>query len=94
VEDLDEMKDIKADIDKMSPPIQTMSISRRAISSVSVKWRTPRTQSRKPKGCSSQGRQRARLTEDRCKDFRIGILRLLNTYTYAPLFDAYFASLG
>ncbi len=28
------------------------------------------------------------------KDFRIGIPRLLNTYTYAPLFNAYFASLG
>lgn len=28
------------------------------------------------------------------KDFRIGIPRLLNTYNYAPLFNAYFASLG
>ena len=28
------------------------------------------------------------------KDFRVGIPRLLNTYTYAPLFNAYFASLG
>ena len=31
---------------------------------------------------------------ERRKDFRIGIPRLLNTYTYAPLFNAYFASLG
>jgi hypothetical protein len=54
VEDLDEMKDIKADIDKISLPIQTMSISQRAMSSVTVKWRTPRTQSLKPKSCSSQ----------------------------------------
>ena len=28
------------------------------------------------------------------KDFRIGMPRLLNTYTYAPFFNAYFASLG
>ncbi len=28
------------------------------------------------------------------QEFRIGIPRLLNTYTYAPLFNAYFASLG
>src|SRR6202041_3970491 len=27
-------------------------------------------------------------------DFRIGMPRLLNTYTYAPMFNAYFASLG
>ena len=27
-------------------------------------------------------------------EFRIGMPRLLNTYTYAPLFNAYFASLG
>jgi predicted nucleotide-binding protein (sugar kinase/HSP70/actin superfamily) len=31
---------------------------------------------------------------ERRKDFRIGIPRLLNTYTYAPLFNAYFAALG
>ena len=28
------------------------------------------------------------------KEFRLGIPRLLNTYTYAPFFNAYFASLG
>ncbi|HEX4167361.1 MAG TPA: acyl-CoA dehydratase activase-related protein, partial [Bryobacteraceae bacterium] len=38
-------------------------------------------------------KDRAALMERR-KDFRIGIPRLLNTYTYAPLFNAYFAGLG
>jgi hypothetical protein len=28
------------------------------------------------------------------KGFRVGIPRLLNTYTYAPMFNAYFANLG
>ena len=31
---------------------------------------------------------------ERRKEFRVGIPRLLNTYTYAPFFNAYFASLG
>jgi predicted nucleotide-binding protein (sugar kinase/HSP70/actin superfamily) len=38
-------------------------------------------------------KERAALMEKR-KDFRIGIPRLLNTYSYAPFFNAYFASLG
>jgi predicted nucleotide-binding protein (sugar kinase/HSP70/actin superfamily) len=42
---------------------------------------------------SKSVKERAALMERR-KDFRIGIPRLLNTYTYAPLFNAYFASLG
>jgi predicted nucleotide-binding protein (sugar kinase/HSP70/actin superfamily) len=38
-------------------------------------------------------KERVALMEKR-HDFRIGIPRLLNTYTYAPLFNAYFSSLG
>ena len=38
-------------------------------------------------------KERAALMEKR-KDYRVGIPRLLNTYTYAPMFNAYFASLG
>lgn len=38
---------------------------------------------------SKAAKERAALM-DRRKHFRIGISRLLNTYTYAPLFNAYF----
>src|SRR6202000_464328 len=42
---------------------------------------------------SKSVKERAALMQKRA-DFRVGIPRLLNTYSYAPLFNAYFASLG
>jgi predicted CoA-substrate-specific enzyme activase len=95
VEDLDEMKDIKADIDKIKSfnpnyvDIAARDIFRhREVESASDS--APQT---KGLFVSKAAKERAALMNRR-KDFRIGIPRLLNTYTYAPFFNAYFASLG
>jgi predicted CoA-substrate-specific enzyme activase len=95
VEDLDDMKDIKADIDKIKQAnpnfvdIAAHDVFRhRQVASVSDA--IPNT---KGLFVSKSVKERASLMELR-KDFRVGIPRLLNTYTYAPLFNAYFGSLG
>jgi len=95
VEDLNDMKGIKADIDKIKAAnpnfvdIAARDVFRhREIASVADP--IPST---KGLFVSKQTKERAALM-DRRKEFRIGIPRLLNTYTYAPLFNAYFASLG
>jgi predicted CoA-substrate-specific enzyme activase len=95
VEDLAEMKDIKADIDKIKDAnpnyvdIAAHDVFRhRSVPEVADP--IPRSKSL---FVSKALKERAALMERR-KDFRIGIPRLLNTYTYAPLFNAYFASLG
>jgi predicted CoA-substrate-specific enzyme activase len=95
VEDLADMKDIKADIDKIKEAnpnfveIAAHDIFRHRQVSI-VADAIPGT---KGLFVSKAVKERAALMERR-KDFRIGIPRLLNTYTYAPLFNAYFASLG
>ncbi len=95
VEDLDEMKDIKADIDKIKAAnpnfvdIAAHDVFRHREVQV-VADPIPNT---KGLFVSKAIKERAALMEHR-KDFRIGIPRLLNIYTYAPLFNAYFASLG
>jgi predicted nucleotide-binding protein (sugar kinase/HSP70/actin superfamily) len=89
------MKDIKADIDKIKAAnpnfvdIAAHDVFRHRDVSL-VADQPPST-----KGffVSKAVKERAALMEKR-KDYRIGIPRLLNTYTYAPLFNAYFASLG
>ena len=95
VEDLSDMKEIKADIDKIKAAnpnfvdiaahdvFRHREVSSAADSIPSVKGLF----------VSKAVKERAALMERR-KEFRIGIPRLLNTYTYAPLFNAYFASLG
>lgn len=95
VEDLDEMKDIKADIDKIKSvnpnfvDIAAHDVFRpRDVEIVSDS--VPATRGL---FISKTIKERASLMTQR-KDFRVGIPRLLNTYTYAPLFNAYFASLG
>lgn len=95
VEDLDEMKGIKADIEKIKAAnpnfvdIAAHDVFRhREVANVSDP--VPNT---KGLFVSKTVKERAALMERR-KEFRIGIPRLLNTYTYAPLFSAYFASLG
>ena len=95
VEDLNDMKDIKADIDKIKAAnpnfvdIAAHDVFRhRDVSLVADSVPTV-----KGLFVSKAAKERAALM-DRRKDFRIGIPRLLNTYTYAPLFNAYFASLG
>jgi predicted CoA-substrate-specific enzyme activase len=95
VEDLDEMKDIKADIDKMkeSNPNYVDVAARDVFRHRQVKMVADAVPSTKGLFVSKAIKERAALMEKR-KDFRVGIPRLLNTYTYAPLFNAYFASLG
>ena len=95
VEDLNDMKGIKADIDKIKAAnpnfvdIAAHDVFRhREVADVADSIPTT-----KGLFVSKAIKERVMLMEGR-KDFRIGIPRLLNTYTYAPLFNAYFASLG
>jgi predicted CoA-substrate-specific enzyme activase len=95
VEDLDEMKGIKADIEKIKAAHPNfVDIAAREV------FRHRETQIVADAIPSTAGlfvgkavKERATLMARR-KEFRIGIPRLLNTYSYAPLFNAYFASLG
>ena len=95
VEDLDDMKDIKADIDKIKEanPNFVDIAAHDVFRHRSVDALADAVPSTKGLFTSKTVKERAGLMERR-KDFRIGIPRLLNTYTYAPLFNAYFASLG
>jgi predicted CoA-substrate-specific enzyme activase len=95
VEDLDEMKDIKADIDKIKSanPNYVDIAARDVFRHREVESTSDSVPQTKGLLVSKPVKERASLM-DRRKDFRIGIPRLLNTYTYAPLFNAYFASLG
>jgi len=95
VEDLNDMKGIKADIDKIKAAnpnfvdIAAHDVFRhREVGNVADP-----IPSAKGLFVSKSIKERASLMERR-KEYRIGIPRLLNTYTYAPLFNAYFASLG
>ncbi len=95
VEDLGEMKDIKADIDKIKAvnpnfvDIAAHDVFRHHEVEI-IADAMPNT---KGLFISKATKERASLIEQR-KEFRVGIPRLLNTYTYAPFFNAYFASLG
>jgi predicted CoA-substrate-specific enzyme activase len=95
VEDLSEMKDIKADIDKIKEanPNYVEIAAHDVFRHRQVPTVADAVPSTKGFFVSKAVKDRAALMEKR-KDFRIGIPRLLNTYTYAPLFNAYFASLG
>jgi len=95
VEDLNDMKEIKADIDKVKAANPNfVDIAARDVfrhREVSIVADPP--PSMKGLFVSRAAKARHALMERR-KEFRIGVPRLLNTYTYAPLFNAYFASLG
>ena len=95
VEDLNDMKDIKADIDKIKAanPNFVDIAAREVFRHRDVPSVADAIPSAKGLFASRAVKERAALMEKR-KDLRIGIPRLLNTYTYAPLFNAYFASLG
>jgi predicted CoA-substrate-specific enzyme activase len=95
VEDLDEMKDIKADIDKIKSanPNYVDIAARDVFRHREVENTSDSVPQTKGLFISKAAKERATLMSRR-QDFRIGIPRLLNTYTYAPLFNAYFASLG
>ena len=95
VEDLDEMKDIKSDIDKIKDlnPNYVEIAAHDVFRHKQVELVSDALPSTKGLFIAKAVKERAGLMERR-KDYRIGIPRLLNTYTYAPLFNAYFASLG
>lgn len=95
VEDLDDMKGIKADIDKIKAanPNFVDIAAREVFRQREVESVADGIPATKGLFVSKSIKERAALMERR-KEFRIGIPRLLNTYTYAPLFNAYFASLG
>src|SRR5260370_18636293 len=92
VEDVNEMKDIKAGLDQIReqhPNFVDMA-SREVFRPTNAKNVADPIPART---WSSSARQRVALMQSRSK-IRIGIPRLLNIYTYAPLFNAYFESLG
>jgi len=95
VEDLSDMKDIKADIDKVKAanPNFVDIAAHDVFRHRDVAHVADPVPSTKGLFISRAIKERAALIEGR-KEFRVGIPRLLNTYSYAPLFNAYFASLG
>jgi predicted CoA-substrate-specific enzyme activase len=95
VEDLADMKDIKADIDKIKDanPNFVDIAARDVFRHRKVEIISDAVPSTKGMFVSKSVKERAALMQKRA-DYRIGLPRLLNTYTYAPLFNAYFASLG
>ncbi len=95
VEDLADMKDIKSDIDKIKEanPNFVDIAAHDVFRPRDVEVVADPVPSTKGFFIAKAIKERVPLMERR-KDFRVGIPRLLNTYTYAPLFNAYFAALG
>jgi len=92
VEDLEEMKDIKAGLDKIRdrhPNFVDYASKEvfRPTNAQSVADPIP------ARAWTKSAKERVALMQNRSK-LRIGIPRVLNIYTYAPLFNAYFESLG
>src|SRR5262245_20488491 len=93
VEDINEMKDIKAGLDQLRdkyPNFVDMASKEvfRPTNAKNVADSIPAA-----KFWDKAGKERIPLMQNR-KKIRIGIPRVLNIYTYAPLFNAYFESLG
>jgi predicted CoA-substrate-specific enzyme activase len=92
VEDLEEMKDIKAGLDKIRerhPNLVDYASKEvfRPTNATSVADPTP------TRAWTKAAKERVALMRNRGK-LRIGVPRVLNLYAYAPLFSAYFESLG
>ena len=96
VEDVNDMKEIKAGLDTIKAAASRTSSTMRPRKSSGRP--TPRTSPIRfpPRGWAgwSQGAKERRALMENRKKLRIGIPRVLNIYTYAPLFNAYFESLG
>ncbi|HUN61875.1 MAG TPA: BadF/BadG/BcrA/BcrD ATPase family protein [Candidatus Sulfotelmatobacter sp.] len=92
VEDLNEMKDIKAGLDKIRDqhPNFVDIASKEVFRPTNAKIVADPIPTR---AWTKVAKQRVALMQNR-KQFRIGIPRVLNIYAYAPLFSAYFESLG
>jgi predicted CoA-substrate-specific enzyme activase len=92
VEDVNEMKDIKAGLDQIReqhPNFVDMASKEvfRPTNAKNVADPIP------TRAWTKAAKERVALMQNRGK-LRIGIPRVLNIYTYAPLFNAYFESLG
>jgi predicted CoA-substrate-specific enzyme activase len=92
VEDLNDMKDIKAGLDHIREqhPNFVDVASKEVFRPTNAKNVADPIPTR---AWSQTTKQRVALMQNRSK-LRIGIPRVLNIYTYAPLFNAYFESLG
>jgi predicted CoA-substrate-specific enzyme activase len=92
VEDLSEMKDIKAGLDKIRDqhPNFVDVASKEVFRPTNAKNVADPIPTR---AWTQSVKQRVALMQNRSK-VRVGIPRVLNIYTYAPLFNAYFESLG
>jgi predicted nucleotide-binding protein (sugar kinase/HSP70/actin superfamily) len=95
VEDLEEMKDIKAGLDKIRDQHPNFAdyASKEVFRPTNAKSVADPLPTRGWAGWSNGAKERRALMEGRSK-MRLGIPRVLNIYTYAPLFNAYFESLG
>jgi predicted CoA-substrate-specific enzyme activase len=95
VEDVNEMKDIKAGLDKLRDqyPNFVDYAAKEVFRPTNAKNVADQLSTKGWAGWSKGAKERRALMENRGK-IRIGIPRVLNIYTYAPLFNAYFESLG
>src|SRR5208283_4145809 len=95
VEDVDDMKDIKAGLDKIRDqhPNFVDVASKEIFRPTNAKSVADPLPSKGWSGWPKGAKERRALMENR-KRLRIGIPRVLNIYAYAPLFSAYFESLG
>src|ERR1700757_4818018 len=92
VEDLNDMKDIKAGLDQIRDkhPNFVDFASKEVFRPTNAKSVADSIPTR---AWTQSAKQRVALMQNRGK-VRIGIPRVLNIYTYAPLFNGYFESLG
>jgi len=95
VEDVNEMKDIKAGLEKIRDqyPNFVDFASKEVFRPTNAKSVADPLPTKGWAGRGEGAKERRTLMENRGK-VRIGIPRVLNIYTYAPLFNAYFESLG
>jgi predicted CoA-substrate-specific enzyme activase len=95
VEDLNEMKDIKAGLDQIREkhPNFVDYASKEVFRPTNAKSVADSIPTKGWLGYNKIQKERIALMQNRSK-LRIGIPRVLNIYTYAPLFNAYFESLG
>ena len=95
VEDVDDMKEIKAGLDKIRDqhPNFVDVASKEVFRPTNAKSVADPLPTRAWAGWRKGDKERRALMENR-KKVRVGIPRVLNIYTYAPLFNAYLESLG
>jgi predicted CoA-substrate-specific enzyme activase len=95
VEDVNDMKDIKSGLDaiRAQHPNFVDMASKEVFRPTNAKSVADPLPTRSWSGWKKGDKERRALMENR-KKLRIGIPRVLNIYTYAPLFNAYLESLG